>query len=193
MGFGEYPAVSKNVSIKLLCYCVARNWTAQNVLSTRRLLLLSSSAIDYGPESRQAAFEIAELQAKSVLDDELVDTIADMAAQLRAGAHWERNQSRNALQRVGDAFLDLFGEAAMEEREFQHFYDEAEQTREKLRTRWPKECAKVDVLFDLCTHCAWHEQNQVDYDHCLTMKLDGSADGYKEDADTNFEKMQQVS
>lgn len=184
MGFSTYPEISKNVAIKLLCFYRARYWTAQKVTGTH-------SWADYGPRSRQADFEIADLRSKAVCqDDDFVNAVCSMAEQCRAAAHWNRNDSRNALSRVTEL---LFFWTQQEEQDPEVVHAEAEKTRERIRRCWPKEGAKADLLFELCEHCAWHEQNQVDYDHCLIGKASGAADGYKEDADKMFHEIQLTS
>lgn len=67
--------------------------------------------------------------------------------------------------------------------------EETEQIREKIRGLLPADGRdKADILFELCQHCAWHEQNRVDYEGSLLTNL-----GYEEDAKKEKHEMELTS
>lgn len=125
----------------------------------------------------------------------MLDTILELAEKWRAAAHWDRSDSRNALLKVKDTVFSLF--QGQEDHDPEELKKEAGEIREKIRERLPDdgECSeenpgKADLLFKLCQHCAWHEQNKVDYDDCVLDKVSGAADGYKEASDKDYHEME---
>lgn len=191
MGFSTYPEISKDVCVKLLCYYRSRYWTAENVEETH-------SELDYGPKSRQAAFDIATKRTKAVFDnDELVDTITDLAVHWRAYAHWDRAKDGPLFQRAVATVISVGGLLSGSEETVDEHKEAAmkgaQRCREELRTKWPAEIGdKADILYELCEYCAWHEQNKVDYDRS-SFDVTGGSEGYREESRQNYRDMELTS
>lgn len=179
MGFSAPVLVSPNVTVKLLCYHKARLWTAEICTGT-------NSWPDYGPKSRKAAFDIAEKRAKEFLDSDLVDAIAAMCGYCREHAYWDRRQNNDGTLRSIFGWVQAVdpvtsAQASLERR------DAAKAELQKL----PQVADMVDILLELCEHCAWCEQNKMNYDGASTVdKTTGHAQGYWDDYKKEFHEIE---
>lgn len=157
LGFSAADKISKNTAVKLVAYHKARLWTAENVTDTR-------FKPGYGPAARGAALDIAMKRASEIVDESLLQKIVNMMELLRISVHLNRRP--RLLSTTQDK-----GEAKEEE---------AKAKRDELKTDpLIGDKVQVDEIYEMCFHCAWHEQNTVDYDRCTIDKLTGEATGYK--------------
>lgn len=173
MGFDDSPLVSKNSLVLNLCSSLCRSWSADSDVD--------SASLSNENLPRQAAFLIADLEARECLNEAVVDTIIEMTREIRRSCSLNRLADRKQpLRFINNLLQDAGGKSRAA-------LDAARVIcNERLK---PLVGEKAEEVFHTSFSCAWQEQNQRDYHTAVGGKLTGARAGYLTDAKQNKRNM----